>query len=372
MARVLIIGALPRSLVNFRGDLISAMVSLGHQVTAMAATAEPEQIKQIEKLGAEFLAYPVARNSLNPVQDLKTFLALRKAMRSLKPDVVVAYTIKPVIWGGLAALTIPSIRFTGLITGLGFAFEGHSLRRRLLTKIVSLMYKSALWRAEKVIFQNQDNRNLFVERNIVEKQKCIVVNGSGVNLDYFSYSEPPSTDLTFLVIARLLKAKGLFEFVDAARKVKQQNKNASFQILGPADPSPDGIDMNDVRRWQEEGIIEYLGEADDVRPFIEKCSVFVLPSYHEGMPRTVLEAMAMGRPVLTTDVPGCRATVRSGANGFLVPAKDAQALADKMIWFFNNRDQLRVMGQTSRKIAEERFDVKRINRQMLIATKLLD
>ncbi|MFV2092382.1 MAG: glycosyltransferase family 4 protein [Hyphomicrobiales bacterium] len=365
MPHILVIGAFPESLINFRGDLIKALVGAGHRVTAMAAPASQEQIVRIKALGASFRAYPVARNSLNPVHDLRTLLALRRAYRDLRPDAVLAYTLKPVIWGGIGAIGLSGLRFHALITGLGFAFHGQGLKRKILTRLVGGLYRTALGRAQSVIFQNRDNHDMFVARGLANPAKCHVVRGSGVNLSRFKAIPVPASGLVFLMIARLLREKGLFEFVEAARLVRQQRADAVFQLLGPPDPSPDGVSLARVEQWQREGIIDYLGETGDVRPFIAACGVFVLPSYHEGMPRAVLEAMATGRPILTTDVPGCRETVEMEKNGFLVPRGDAAQLAEKFMWMIARRDQWQTMGDASLALAKDRFDVRKVNAELL-------
>lgn len=365
MSNIVVIGALPESLTNFRGELIRALVAAGHQVTAMATPASHEQVESIKALGAEFRSFPVQRNGLNPVKDLQTLLALRSAFQRLKPDVVLAYTIKPVIWGGLALRGISAPRFYSLITGLGFAFQDRGFLRKMLAAMVTWLYRQSLGRAKRVVFQNPDNRDLFVARQIIAKEKCALVDGSGVDLSCFAVAPFSDDPPVFLAIGRLLGEKGFREYAQAARMVKARYPEAMLRLVGPSDPSPDGILLDEVKQWQAEGCIEYLGSANDVRPFIADCHVYVLPSYHEGMPRTVLEAMSMGRPILTTDVPGCRETVIPGENGWLVPKADAEALAERMIWFIEHRDLWQRMGLRSRQIAEERFDVHKINRELL-------
>lgn len=365
------IGALSESLLNFRGDLLNAMVAAGHEVFAMAGAAEQNVVRRLFIIGVNFRAYPVQRNGINPVTDIQTYFALRKALSELKPDVVLSYTVKPVIWGGIALKGNARPRYYALITGLGFAFQGGGFIRKSLTKLVSCLYRSSLSRALRVIFQNPDNRDLFVLQQIVEKNKCALVNGSGVDLDRFIVTPLPRGGCVFLTIGRLLGEKGFREYAQAARLVKARYPEAIFRLVGPEDSSPDGIPMKEIRAWQDRGWLEYLGETTDVRSFLADCHIFVLPSYHEGMPRTVLEAMAMGRPILTTDVPGCRETVIIGENGFLVPKKDNVALADRMIWFIEHRDEWMRMGLRSRAIVEERFDVHSVNRELLKIMGLL-
>jgi glycosyltransferase involved in cell wall biosynthesis len=366
LSHILIVGALPESLVNFRGDLIRTLVQSGHHVTAMAAPASSQLISQIEDLGAEFHPFPVQRNRLNPWKDLQTFYALYKTFRQTKPDIILAYTVKPVIWGGLAAWLAGNIRFYGLITGLGFAFKGHGFKREALKSIVSWLYRLALLNARRVIFQNPDDLETFVGLHIVPSEKCVIVNGSGVNVEHFTMTPCASGHSTFLLIARLLSEKGIREYAQAARKVKKRYPETTFNLLGPEDPSPVRVPLEEVQGWHNKEIIQYLGTTQDVRPYLTSCHIFTLPSYYgEGLPRTILEAMATGRPILTTDNVGCRETVLPGENGFLVPVRDVDALAECMIWFIEHREEWKKMGKRSREIAEERFDVRIINKELM-------
>lgn len=365
MLRIIVIGALPESLINFRGDLIKALAFKGHQLTGMAEKIDLTVVNRLDSFGVDFKSYPVTRNRLNPLADIKTWLSLRKIFKGLQPNIILAYTIKPVIWGGLASRIVPSTKFYALITGLGFAFQGQSLKRKLLTHLVTLLYRTALKRAERVIFQNPDNLAEFVSRKIVSASKCVLVNGSGVDIERCSQKSMSQGGAVFLTIGRLLGEKGFREYAQAAQLVKEKYPETVFQLLGPEDPSPDGVTMVEVTQWQNQGTVEYFGSTSDVRPYLENCHIYVLPSYHEGMPRTVLEAMATGRPILTTNVPGCRETVIPGENGYLVPKADAEALAERMIWFIENRDQWDRMGKRSRELAEEKYDVHKVNAKLL-------
>lgn len=360
-----IIGAEPASLTNFRGDLIKALVAEGVDVSALSGPQNLTQRGAIQALGARPIAYSVTRTSLNPLADFRTYWELRKLYRLNRPDTILAYTIKPVIWGGLAARTLPDCKFYALVTGLGFAFQGRGLVRRGLSNFVSKLYRRALRQANKVIFQNADNRDEFVSRGIVSPQQCAVVAGSGVDIEKFAATPLPNGPAVFLVIARLLREKGLREFAAAAEIVRSRYPEAQFHLVGPLDPSPDGISLREVEKWGRSGAVVYHGAANDVRPFIAACHIYVLPSYHEGMPRTVLEALAMARPILTTDVPGCRETVTDGINGFLVPKENAAALADRMVWFLENREAWQSMSAASRTLAQEIYDVRKINADIL-------
>ncbi|NQY63271.1 MAG: glycosyltransferase family 4 protein [Alteromonadaceae bacterium] len=362
--KIIIIGALPSSLINFRGKLLETFVSEDVEFVAMASNATKKEIEQIESLGVRYIDYPVQRNGLNPVNDFKTFKALRRVFKQEKPDVILSYTIKPVIWGGIAARFSCKANFFGLITGLGFAFQKGGLKRNLLTYLVKGLYRFALASSEGVIFQNPDNLNVFVENKIIPKKKTALVNGSGVDLSHFKQVALPVKPI-FLLVARLLGEKGIREYADAARVVKEKYPEAVFQLVGPEDSSPDGIRLDEVNEWKKNGFIDYLGATSDVRPYFANCSVFVLPSYHEGMPRTVLEAMATGRPILTTNVAGCRETVINGQNGYLVAKQNVEQLAERMIWFIENQHKWQAMADKSRQMAIERFDVHKVNEQLL-------
>jgi glycosyltransferase involved in cell wall biosynthesis len=365
--KVLLIGVEPLSLLNFRGHLITSIKQAGHEVLAVSAEASVELQQKLSDANIKHASIPFQRNGLNPIADLKTCWALYCLFRQHKPDVVLSYTIKPVIWGGLAA-RLAGVPFYALVTGLGFAFQGASLKRRLLTHLVSALYRFSLSRATKVVFQNKDNAQVFIGRSIVPIGKTEVVNGSGVDISRFAYQAPPTLhdhEMVFLCVARLLGEKGLREFAQASKMVRSRYPNIRCQILGWQDPSPDGISITEVESWQQEGIIDYLGVADDVRPLIALAHVYVLPSYHEGLPRSTVEAMAMGKPIITTTAVGCRETVEDGVNGYKVPVADAAALADKMIWFLEHPEAIEPMGLASRKMAEDKFDVQKVTASLL-------
>ncbi|ENO1230000.1 glycosyltransferase family 4 protein [Vibrio alginolyticus] len=361
---IIVIGALPSSLYNFRGELIKLLLKYNKRIVTSAAEANENEISRIKGLGASFVEISINRNGLNPVDDIRTLFSIYSIYRELRPSVALAYTIKPIIWGGIAARFANVESFYAMITGLGYAFQKGGAAKNLLNTLVKFLYRSALKKSKGVIFQNRDNMQVFIDEGIVSKEKCFLVNGSGVDLSHYSLSPLPSTP-HFLLIARLLGDKGIREYAQAAKLVKQKHPEAVFELVGPEDPSPDGIKLDEVHQWTESGVIKYSGATTDVRPFIENCAIYVLPSYHEGMPRTVLEAMAMGRPILTTDVPGCRETVIDGENGWLVEKANAEQLAEKMIWFIENQDKWQEMGKSSHDMAYEKFDVHKVNAEIL-------
>lgn len=376
MGKILIIGGNAYSLVHFRGDMIKSMVEEGHEVFAMAPETDLEGdtaavmtrsiSTQLSSLGVPFLPIPLNRTGINPLRDLYTIYYFIKKMKELKPDVVLSYTMKPVIYGSIAAKLAGVENIFSMITGLGYVFIGETLRQRVLSKIVIILYKIALKFNNKIYFMNPDDLVLFKKLNILpDIQKTVLINGSGVNIDRYAYVKPQTDKIVFLIIARLLWDKGIGEFVSAARLLKKKYPDVSWRIVGPFDNNPSSIKRTDIQKWQDEGLIEYLGPTEDVRPYIAECSVYVLPSYREGTPRSVLEAMSMGRPIITTDAPGCRETVVDGVNGFLVPVRDSEKLAKTMEKFIHNIGLIKELGAKSREIAEQRYDVNKVNRSIL-------
>lgn len=384
--RIVVIAGHAPSLVNFRGPLLSALVERGHQLIALAPPESPGAPTEaaLRGMGIRLLRYPLARGGLNPAQDLRTLLALRQHFLALKPDLALPYTIKPVIYGSLAARWAKVPRVASLVTGLGYALGGlgdalpgtpQTLSRRLLSTLVVSLYTKALENNQAVIFQNPDDKALFLRlRMLPTGQRSVVVGGSGVNLDHFSPAPPaldPQTGApVFLCTARLLWAKGVGVYVEACRMLKRRHPQVVCRLLGPADDVPDAVPQDLIRRWREDRVVEILDPLDDVRPALAQASVFVLPSYREGAPRSSLEAMAMARPVITTDVPGCRQTVEDGVTGLLVPPFEPGALMRAMERFVLEPELMAQMGQASRRLAEERFDVRRVVADMLAALPL--
>ena len=366
MARILILASYAPSLINFRGHLIRELVDRGHEVVAAAplpvdAAAEARVREGLAERGAQFVEVRMRNAGLNPIREFRTLRDLTNQMRELCPDILLSYTIKPVIWGSLAGRRAGVPAIYSIITGLGYAFMGETLAQKAIGYVSGRLYRRALQCNRKVMFQNPDDRQLFVDRELVAAKKCAVVNGSGVDIEHFAANTPAAEPFVFLMCARLLRDKGVFEYLEAARTVKQRHPKVVFRLLGPFFDNPAAIGPEELKAYTEDGTIEYLGEADDVRPHFIAASVYVLPSYREGTPRTVLEAMATGRAIITTDVPGCRETVREGENGYLVPAKDAAALAEAMGRFVVDPELVATMGRRSRELAEKKYDVRKVN-----------
>lgn len=365
--KFLLIAGYSESLTNFRGPLIDALIASGQEVHAAAPELceHPEVAATLSAKGVRVHSVSMNRTGMNPWHDLKTLWCLYRLMRLIRPDRVLGYTIKPVIYGSLAAWFARVPGRYALVTGLGYAFAGEAGQRSLLRRVATLLYQVALVCAHRVFFQNPDDRDLFVQRGILSTaDKSVVVNGSGIDINLFSPAPLPSTPV-FLLIARLLGDKGVREYVAAARLVRQQYPQCTFRLAGWIDDAPDAITQVELDSWIQDDVIEFLGRLKDVRPAIADCSVYVLPSYREGTPRTVLEAMAMARAVITTDAPGCRETVIPGVNGILVPVKSAVELAQAMLVLLRSPEQVAAMGQKGRQLAEDKYDVQKVNQQML-------
>lgn len=355
MSKILISINTSWNVYNFRSGLINALAQHGYEVTAASPT--DDYSSRLAELGCVHLPLPMDSKSTSPLKDLALFWRYLQLLRRERPDVFLGYTIKPNVYGSLAAhvLSIPVINN---ISGLGTAF----IRDSWLTGIVKALYRLALRSSSRVFFQNDDDLNLFVEHKLVQLDQTALLPGSGIDLAKFQPQALPSPFAPraprFLLITRLLWDKGVGEFVDAARIVKAKFPDARFQLLGFVDvDNRTAISRSTIDEWIREGIVDYLGVANDVRPCIAASDCVVLPSYREGTPRTLLEAAAMGKPLITTDVPGCREVVDHEQNGFLCQARNPDDLADKMLDFINLSDSQRTaMGEASRKKVERQFD----------------
>lgn len=363
----LLIASFPDSLMKFRGALIRSLLEAGKDVhVAVPYTDGTRSITlSLERLGVKVHSVSLQRTGLNPFRDFVFFYSLFFLMLRIRPRFVLGYTIKPVIYGTLAAWLVGVRHRFVLITGLGYAFTGEaSGKRGLIRRFIHFLYRFALKHTDRVFFQNPDDEALFREFRLLPKSvPSFIVNGSGVDVDEYSVTPLPEKPC-FLLIARLLGDKGVREYAEAAQRVKAEHPEAVFRLVGWIDDNPDAITSQELDQWVDSGALEFLGKLNDVRPAISDCTVYVLPSYREGTPRTVLEAMAMGRAVITTDAPGCRETVLNGDNGFLVPVKDVDALAAAMMMIIESPGMAAEMGERSRAITEMKYDVHKVNASM--------
>ncbi|CAB1084216.1 Lipid carrier : UDP-N-acetylgalactosaminyltransferase (EC / Alpha-1,3-N-acetylgalactosamine transferase PglA (EC; Putative glycosyltransferase [Olavius algarvensis Delta 1 endosymbiont] len=345
--------------------MLAEMVQRDHSVVACAPSASIEIKDALQAMGVEYRDVQIDRTGFNPIRDLQTVWRLFNLLRKIRPDIFLSYTVKPVIYGSMAAKIAGVSYIYSMITGLGYTFSREDLKVALVNVFVRVLYRLSLKTNRSVFFQNPDDRKLFTQLGLLKNQEqAVLINGTGVDVDFYQPAAFPEK-LSFLLIARLLKDKGLREYSVAARIIKNKYPNISFRLVGWIDDNPTSISESELQSWIDQGLIEYLGKLSDIRPAVAEASVYVLPSYREGMPRTVLEAMSMGRPVITTDVPGCRETVSDGINGFLVPVRDVAALAQAMEHFVENFDLVKKMGQQSRKIAVEKYDVRKVNAVIL-------
>ena len=359
--RFILVSPKNRTAYNFRGDLIKRIISCGYEVIVTGPNRVG--VEKIEALGARFVERPMDKNGVNPKEDLKYQKALCELFKKEKPDVVLGYTSKPVIYGSIAAKKAGVPHKVAMITGLGYAFTAQTKKAKAIRAVMSVLYKKALNCADTVIFQNPDDREQFVSSGLVKSEKCRVVNGSGVNTNRFSVADYPDK-ITFFMLSRVMYSKGIREYLRACELVKEKHPEVRFMLLGACENIQDSLSKEDLAPYVEKGIIEHFGETDRVEDYYKQCSVYVLPSYREGTPRTVLEAMSMGRAIITTDAPGCRETVIDGKTGFLVPVKNAEAVAEKMTEFIENPELIKTLGAASAEYAREKFSVDKVNDDM--------
>jgi len=365
MARIVVVGSIPESLVKFRGLLLQEMVTQGHQVFACAPAAPKEIRDALINMGVEYHDIDLERTGLNPLKDLITLLSIVRLFKIIKPSVFLGYTIKPVIYGSIAARLSGVPHIFSMIEGVGYAFMGAGLKSHAVGVIALALYKIALRFNQKVFFLNQDNLRLFKNRKLIRKNQIAMINGIGVDLDEFQAVSYPE-NVSFLLIARLLKDKGVREYAEAAQIIRKKYPMVKFALAGFIDAkNPANISEAELHAWVNSEAIVYLGHLSDVKQAIADSSVYVLPSYHEGMPVTVMEAMAMGRPIITTDAPGCRETIIQGVNGFLVPVRNVSSLMEAIEYFILNPDTIERMGKESRRIAAERYNVHEVNSVIL-------
>lgn len=369
---IALIGTVASSFYGFRSDLICSLLKKGHQVYALTSEFTTEDLKEIEKLGAIPITYTLNRGGLNPFADMMATYRLSKKIKEINPDLVFSYFSKPVIFGTLAARLAKVPKVVGMLEGLGYTFtdqpEGLSKKTKLIKKIQILLYKISLPQLDKIIFLNSDDPKDLLDKYFISVKQVDVLGGIGLNLDKYRFvPNISSTPISFIFIARLLAEKGIHDFIKAAKLVKTKYPNVKFTVLGAIDKvALGGLKESELEALIQDNIIEYPGHVNNVTEWIEQASVFVLPSYYrEGVPRSTQEAMAIGRAIITTDVPGCRETVIDGVNGFLVPKWNPEVLAEKMIYFIEHPEQICLMGAESYKIAVNKFDAEKVNQRLI-------
>ena len=372
--KIVVLGNQAKSMRNFWSVLIAHMRRAGHEVLCCVPPGDAASEAALTALGAQVRTYPLDRKGLNPLSDIRTLGALVRLFKEEKPDLLFASTIKPVIYGCMAARVARVPHIYATITGLGYAFEADSFFKKAVNKLSCLLYRTALSGAEGVFFQNQDDIRVFRQAGILgPRARVLTARGTGV--DTARFAPAPFPDLTetgelagppvFLLVARLLEAKGLPEYAEAARLLKARYPAARFQVLGPPEHGLGSVSLDQINAWEARDSIEYLGETSDVRPYVAAAHVLVLPSWREGTPTSIMEGMSMGRPAVVTDAPGCREVVRQGVNGLLTPLRDAQALADAMETFITTPQNILRMGAAGRELALRELDAHTVAARIL-------
>lgn len=364
MKKFILISPKNRSAYNFRGDLIKDIQAKGYDV--FVTGPNQEGVEKIEALGAKFIEVPVNKNGTNPFADITYCLKLRKIMKAEKADAILGYTIKPVIYGSIAGWLAGVKNRTAMVTGAGYLFASKSFKAKMIRLVSFMLYRMGLGAAQKVIFQNIDDLNEFVANGLVKREKCHVVNGSGVNMSKYTPAPYPVKP-TFFFLGRLVHSKGGLDFVKAAKIVKAEHPDARFMILGKLEKNlPDAILPEEMMPYVDDGTVELFPETDDIPKYYAMTSVFVLPTaYREGTPRVILEAMASARAIITTNTPGCKETVVEGENGFFTGIHNPEELADRILFFISNPDKIEEYGSKSLEICIKKYDVSIINKNML-------
>lgn len=364
--KFLLIGPKTKTVVNFRGDLLKDVKKHGYEVVVVV----PESDKSgfFKNNGIKVRLVKLKKNSTSVFGSLKYCSELTKIIKEEKPDKVFSFTIKPVIFGSIAAKRAGVKEIYSLVCGLGLLFSSDAMKIRVLRLIGGNLYKIALRYNQKVIFQNKDDIDEFVKRKYVKRSQCELVNGSGVNLEKFKKNKLPKNEMEFLMVSRVLKEKGVLEYFEAAKIVKKKYPEVKFAYIGAIDKNKNAINLNVLKPYIDAGVVDYIPETDAVEKYVAKCSVFVLPTYYrEGIPRTLLEATAMGRPIITTRTPGCKEVIHDNKNGVFVKPRSSRDLADKMIWMIEKRDKLQEMGDESYALCLSKFEIGMINKEMMKA-----
>lgn len=359
--KVMFITAATFTIPWFREDMLKDFASRADEVVVLGNEPEEKWRGYFDDMGVRYRRYGVSRNGLSPLEDLKTLRELRKTLEEEKPDKVLTNFVKANVYGCLAARKVGIKDVYVMMGGLGSVFHGEGFKAELVRKFVTCEYRASLKHAVKVFFQNDEDSALLKSLGCVRKDQVVRIHGSGVNTEHFAQAPLPDKP-AFVFIGRLVRDKGVLDYLEAARLVKAEHPEVRFDLVGPFDTNPTALKPADIQPYIDEGAAVYHGEQKDVRPFLEACSCFVLPSYYgEGTPKSALEAMATGRPLIVANAVGCREVVRDGINGFLVPPRDPVALAEAMAAAVSCRDRLEEMAKASRAMAEDVFDVRKVN-----------
>lgn len=365
MKRICIVATNGISLINFRGPFIKELVAKGYDVQCVSIEPFEEIGEKIQQLGAEYIQVLGDRVGTGIFSGLRMISGYKNLFQENKPDVCFLYMSKPIAFGGIAAVLSKVKHINILVNGLENAYYRTGLKDFIVRCVMSTAYRFVSKRADNVFFQNHDDMQFFKDHRILTKDNASVVGGSGVDMEYFAKEELPKQPIV-LMVARLLWSKGIREYLAAVDSVKKKHPELKVLLVGGLDNNDEALSEDELNRYIESADIEYCGYAADVRPFLKRCSIFVLPSYHEGLPRCVIEAMSVARAVVTTDVPGCRETVIDGENGFLVPVRDSDVLADRILKLVEDDSLREKMAQASYELCKRKFEVNLVNQSMLV------
>lgn len=362
-----------RTMVLFRGPLIEYMVAQGHEVIAICPDGDAGGAETLRALGAQYIDLPsLSRDGLNPRSELKVVADLTSVLNDVQPDCLFSFFLKPIIWGSIAARRANIPRSVGMIEGMGFAFSYPApglktrLRQKVISQVILRLFRIALKRLDHLIVLNNADANLVLRRRMIAPEQLTVLDGIGVDLSHFARCSPQKDPLVFTLAARLIREKGIEDFVQAARRVRAQAPHACFRLLGEADDAPGTLRTLDIQRWVDEGLIEWPGRVSDIRPALSTSSVFVLPTrYREGLPRSIMEAMAMGRPVITSNMPGAGDAITHGQSGYVHPVADINALIEACMNFVQNPDLVVTMGEQAYNEACQRYEISKQNQTQL-------
>lgn len=367
--KFLLVSNVARSVVNFRFDLLKYIREIGHEVAVVCSRVEGDEvyINALREENIPVFIVPFSRSGINPIADLSAYFKSKKVLNEFKPTCVLAYTVKPIAYFIPAAASFGVHHSYSMLAGLGYAFsdEKNDWKSKLVSFVVKVLYRNALNKSSGVVFQNNDDPLLLKKEKVFDDEnRTYVVAGSGVNLEWYQKAPLPN-EVSFLIAARLLEEKGIRQYLEAAQILKSRYPHCRFLVAGGIDDNPSSVSQEEIDAWVLSGAVEYLGRVSDIRQALNEASVFVLPSfYREGTPRSILEALAMGRAIITSDMPGCRETVIEGWNGYLVPPRNVEALVEAMESLILNKNKVEIFGENSFQFACEKYDVNKVNSMM--------
>lgn len=354
MKKILLICVTSQNVITFREGFIRALQARGNEVSVIAF--DDEYAEEIKGLGVDFFCIKDKNRSINPFKVLSLKSRYKKIIKQISPDAVFTFQLKPNTFGIFGAKSAGVSKIYSMVEGIGDVFIVNTWKWKLVRLIVCRLYKKSLKHAQKVFFLNDDDEAEFLGRKLLKKEQCEIIHGIGVDLDKFACKEMKN-QRNFLMVARMLETKGVYEYCDCAKIVKRKYPDATFYYLG----AEGTVKLSDIKNCIDDGSICYLGTTKDVRPYLEDCTLFILPSRREGMPMSIMEAEAVGRGVITSNRPGCKDTVIEGYNGFLTECTDFESMAEKCIWAIENPKEAEELGKNARRFAEERFNVKTIS-----------